>query len=121
MGCGRISADCRCVANSKPCCVDFVLEPLRVICVTPDTSEHAGRVRRYFDERVADYDTFYEPPYAAVRAFNRVFRKAVYLRRDQVITLARQYGCRTMLDVGCGSGRNSVWFVRNGIPHVHGI
>lgn len=85
------------------------------------TSEHTGKVQHYFDERMADYDAFYDPPSAAVRWFNRVFRKAVYMRRDQVAILARRFGCKTVLDVGCGTGRNSVWFVRNGIEHVHGI
>jgi SAM-dependent methyltransferase len=78
-------------------------------------------VQTYFDERVADYDAFYDPPSAMARQFNRVFRKAVFMRRDQTAILANQYGCRTLLDVGCGSGRNSVWFARNGIEHVVGI
>ena len=89
--------------------------------MTQVTSEHAGKVRQYFDERKADYDAFYDPPSRALRWFNRVFRKAVYLRRDQVAILARQFGCRTVLDVGCGTGRNSVWFVRNGVEFVHGV
>lgn len=86
-----------------------------------DTSEHSSKVREYFDARVADYDAFYEPDSALRRWFNRVFRKAVYARRDQVLTLAQRHDCKTVLDVGCGSGRNGVWWTRNGIERVHGV
>jgi cyclopropane fatty-acyl-phospholipid synthase-like methyltransferase len=86
-----------------------------------DSSEHEAKVQDFFDRRVDAYDAFYEPHSAFERWFSRVFRKAVYLRRDQVPILAQRYGCKTMLDVGCGSGRNSVWFARNGIERVHGI
>jgi len=89
--------------------------------VTPDTSEHAAKVRDYFDHRVAAYDAFYEEPSRFGRWFNRTFRKAVYMRRDQTTALADRYGCRTLLDVGCGSGQNSVWFVRHGIERVFGL
>ncbi len=87
----------------------------------PQDSDHSVKVRDYFDGRVADYDAFYDPPSALWRAFNRVFRKAVYLRRDQALAVARQHGCRTMLDVGCGSGRNSIYFARKGIERVFGV
>ncbi len=89
--------------------------------MTRDTSEHTEKVREYFDARMADYDAFYDPPSAVARWFNRVFRKAVYLRRDQVLTLARQFQCRTVLDVGCGTGRNTIWWARHGLDRLHGI
>ena len=89
--------------------------------MTQEPSSHATRVRTFFDARVSDYDAFYEPPSRWARQFNRIFRKAVFLRRDQTIVLARQFGCRTILDVGCGSGRNSVWFARQGIERVVGV
>jgi ubiquinone/menaquinone biosynthesis C-methylase UbiE len=89
--------------------------------VTRDSSEHTVKVRDYFDDRVAEYDAFYDPPSRWLRAFNRVFRKAVYLRRDQALALAKQYGCTTMLDVGCGSGQNSVFFARRGVERVFGV
>jgi len=86
--------------------------------VNPDDSKHTVMVRDYFDGRVADYDAFYDPPSAWLRLFNRVFRKAVYLRRDQALAASLQHGCRTMLDVGCGSGQNTVYFARHGIERL---
>ena len=82
---------------------------------------HDEQVREYFDTRVADYDAFYEEPSSFGRWFNRVFRQPVYQRRDQVLTLARRYGCKSVLDVGCGSGRNTVWWARQGIEELFGV
>lgn len=84
-------------------------------------SEHATKVRNFFDRRVAAYDAFYEPASPLHRRFNRIFRKAVYLRRDQTMELAKRYGCWSVLEVGCGSGQNAVWFVRNGADRVTGV
>jgi len=86
-----------------------------------DSSKHEAKVQDFFDKRVDAYDAFYKPHSAFERSFSHVFRKAVYLRRDQVPIIAQQHGCKSMLDVGCGSGRNSVWFARNGIERVFGI
>lgn len=84
-------------------------------------SRHDVLVRDYFDGRVAEYDAFYDPPSRFQRWFNRVFRKAVYLRRDQALAVALRHDCKTMLDVGCGSAQNSVYFVRHGVQHVFGV
>jgi SAM-dependent methyltransferase len=89
--------------------------------VTPDNSKHTVLVRDYFDARVADYDGFYDSPSWWARTFNRLFRKAVYLRRDQALTVTLRHGCRTMLDVGCGSGQNTVYFARHGVEHILGV
>ncbi len=86
-----------------------------------DHSEHTQRVHGFFDARASFYDAFYEPGTAFQQWFNRVFRKAVYLRRDQVATLAYAYGCKTVLDVGCGSGRNTIWWAHQGIERLHGV
>ncbi|MBN1344009.1 MAG: methyltransferase domain-containing protein [Phycisphaerae bacterium] len=86
-----------------------------------DSSEHVRKVRRYFDARKAEYDAFYDSPSSFGRWFNRTFRRAVYLRRDRALTLARQYGCKTLLDVGCGSGRNTVFWARGGLECCHGV
>ena len=88
----------------------------------PENSvKHDSQVRDYFEAHVADYDAFYEPGSGLQRWFNRLFRKAVYLRRDEVLNLARRFDCRTLLDVGCGSGRNTAWWARNGVASLHGV
>ena len=104
-----------------PCFLVTVSEQQRIIFTMPDTSNHTNKVRNFFDDRVGAYDAFYDDPSRFSRWFSRVFRKAVYLRRDQTAILAERYHCRTLLDVGCGSGQNSVWFVRHGIEHVFGL
>ena len=86
-----------------------------------DRFEHAELIRGYFDDRMADYDAFYEPPSEFWRWFNHTFRKAVYLRRDEVLALADRFDCQDVLDVGCGSGRNTVWWARHGIAALHGV
>jgi 2-polyprenyl-3-methyl-5-hydroxy-6-metoxy-1,4-benzoquinol methylase len=86
----------------------------------PDV-QHTGQVRAYFDRRVAAYDAFYDPPSPLARWFNRVFRKAVYLRRDEALRVTLSAGCQTMLDVGCGSGQNTVYFARHGVPRILGV
>lgn len=86
-----------------------------------ERADHTGKVQHFFDRRVAAYDGFYDSPSAFSRWFSRVFRKAVYLRRDGTVQLAQRFQCRTLLDVGCGSGRTAVWFARNGIERITGI
>lgn len=83
--------------------------------------QHTETVRDYFQTRADDYDAFYDAETGLHRWFNRTFRKAVYLRRDQVIVLARRFGCESLLDVGCGSGRNTIWWARQGVQRVHGV
>ncbi len=86
-----------------------------------DASKHDEQVRDFFDTWVSSYDAFYEERSLLGRWFNRVFRKAVYLRRDGVLLLARQYGCKSVLDVGCGSGRNTVYWAQQGIDQLLGV
>jgi ubiquinone/menaquinone biosynthesis C-methylase UbiE len=86
-----------------------------------DASKHDEQVRDFFDAWVASYDAFYEEPSLLGRWFNRVFRKGVYLRREAVLTLAREYGCKSVLDVGCGSGRNTVYWAQHGVEQLLGI
>jgi 2-polyprenyl-3-methyl-5-hydroxy-6-metoxy-1,4-benzoquinol methylase len=86
-----------------------------------DVTKHDEQVRDFFDTWVSSYDAFYEEPTLLGRWFNRVFRKAVYLRRDGVSLLAKEYDCKSILDVGCGSGRNTVLWAQQGIEQLLGI
>ena len=84
-------------------------------------TQHDEQVRGYFDQRMSDYDGFYEPASRTHQLFNRVFRKAVYARRDQALELAKSFDCNSLLDIGCGSGRNTAWWARNGVSKLHGV
>ncbi len=89
--------------------------------MTSTQIQDRDKVQTFFDTHVADYDAFYEQPSAFGRWFNRVFRKAIQLRRDEVVTLAKEYDCKTLLDVGCGSGRNTVFWAHHGLERLHGV
>jgi len=89
--------------------------------MTSTRIQDRDRVQTFFDTHVTDYDAFYEQPSAFGRWFNRVFRKGVQMRRDEVVTLAKKYGCKTLLDVGCGSGRNTVFWAHQGFERLHGV
>ena len=82
---------------------------------------NSTKVRSFFDGHTDSYDGFYEPRSSIQRVVNRWFRQGVYLRRDKVVDLMKQSACKTILDVGCGSGRNSVWWALHGAEHVHGV
>jgi len=89
--------------------------------ITNDATRHDEQVTTYFDTHVAAYDAFYEERSAFGRWFNRTFRKAVYIRRDEVPVLAKRYGCKTLLDVGCGSGRNTIFWANHGLERLYGV
>ena len=63
--------------------------------MTKTTLKHSEQVRDHFDDRWSQYNGFYEPSSRFHRWLNHVFRKAVYARRDQVLTLAKQFNCRS--------------------------
>lgn len=66
--------------------------------------------REYWNRHGKDFADLYERK----SLFNRVFRRALYLRAKMTVEeIARTAGA-TVLDVGCGPGRNSVLFVTEG-------
>jgi 2-polyprenyl-3-methyl-5-hydroxy-6-metoxy-1,4-benzoquinol methylase len=55
------------------------------------------------------------------RAFNRVFRKAVFQRYELTFREAGDVTGKSALDIGCGSGIYSVDFARRGARRVLGV
>lgn len=66
--------------------------------------------REYWDRHAEAFAGLYGQP----TWFNRVFREALYLRAWMTVEAIQQTPAATVLDVGCGPGRNSVLFVKQG-------
>jgi 2-polyprenyl-3-methyl-5-hydroxy-6-metoxy-1,4-benzoquinol methylase len=86
-----------------------------------DNGSHQEKVSRFFQRRAEIWDGIYETDSPFWRWFNRVFRKGVFLRAELTIQAAADNSCRSVLDVGCGSGRVSCLLARSGVEHVRGV
>jgi len=82
---------------------------------------HQEKVSGFFRRRAEIWDAVYGTPSRFWRWFNRVFRKAIYLRAELAIRAAVEHNCRSVLDVGCGSGRISCLLAASGVDRVHGV
>ena len=71
-------------------------------------------VKKYFEDTVEDFDEIYDNEGDALKRFiNKVFRKA--MRERFILTLQECEGDnKTILDIGCGSGRISLPLAENG-------
>ena len=78
-------------------------------------------VARYFDRNASAFDSLYEDDAGAVGWFNHLFRRGLYERVHHTVRELETLQAPTVVDVGCGSGRNSVIFVRSGARRVIGI
>lgn len=79
------------------------------------------RTRRYFEEHAAQFDSLYHEGQPLQRAFNRTFRKAIYERFAITFEQSAPIAGRTVLDVGCGSGRYAIEYARRGAARVVGL
>jgi 2-polyprenyl-3-methyl-5-hydroxy-6-metoxy-1,4-benzoquinol methylase len=79
------------------------------------------RVGAFFQRRAEIWDDIYQTDSRFWRWFNHTFRKGVFLRAEMALRVALDNGCRSVLDVGCGSGRVSCVLADHGIGRVHGI
>lgn len=66
--------------------------------------------KSYWDMQAEDFAGLYEKP----SRLDYFLRPALYLRLEQTINEIKQVPDATVLDVGCGPGRNSVDFIRAG-------
>lgn len=74
--------------------------------------------RAYWEQHGRAFADLYEKP----TLINRLFRRALYLRARMAVEAVRATPGATVLDVGCGSGRNSVLFVKEaGASRVLGV
>ena len=79
------------------------------------------RTQRYFHEHAAQFDSIYHQGQPIQSAFNRLFRKAIYERYAITFEQSEPLAGKSVLDIGCGSGRYAVEFARRGAARVVGV
>jgi 2-polyprenyl-3-methyl-5-hydroxy-6-metoxy-1,4-benzoquinol methylase len=79
------------------------------------------RTERYFQERACQFDALYAEERKSTYFLNRLFRRPLYERVRCAVEAFQGLRDFTVLDVGCGSGRNSVVFAKSGARRVVGI
>lgn len=79
------------------------------------------RTQQYFDRNARTFDALYHEAQPLQRILNRWLRKAIYERLAITFERSEPLAGRTVLDVGCGTGRYAVEFARRGAARVVGI
>jgi ubiquinone/menaquinone biosynthesis C-methylase UbiE len=80
------------------------------------------RVQAHFDADARRFDAIYDDNKDFVRAWiDRVWRGVVRRRLDLTLQLLEPLAGKTILDVGCGSGRFCLAFAHRGVARVVGV
>lgn len=89
---------------------------------TTTMSPNTDDLQRYWDKNAAAFDSLYESNGLAERAFNKVFRRALFERvAKSAKRIVETKSNARVLDVGCGSGRTSIPIAKAGAGHVTGV
>lgn len=79
-------------------------------------------VRSYFERSAVAFDSLYDEKATPFwRFINKTFRRDIYERFLLTMEHAQLYRSKSVLDVGCGSGRYEVGLASLGVPEVLGI
>lgn len=79
------------------------------------------KIELYFQQRARQFDALYAEERDWRYYDNRVFRRALYERVCLTVEAFRGLDDFTVLDLGCGSGRNCLVFLKCGARRVVGI
>ncbi|MDH4223848.1 MAG: methyltransferase domain-containing protein [candidate division Zixibacteria bacterium] len=80
------------------------------------------KVKKYFQKKAIRFDTIYEENKSfSQKVVDRLFRQVVKDRFDLTFQKISELKGKTVLDVGCGSGRYTLEFVRKGAEKIVGI
>ena len=78
-------------------------------------------VKHRFEWDARNFAAIYEADSLVWRWFNRIFRKAIFVRYAIAMRESGDVTGKSILDIGCGSGVYSVEFARRGAKRVLGI
>lgn len=78
-------------------------------------------VEAYFHSRAEQFDALYGPQPRWQRWWNQIFRAGLYERAGLALAELHAVENCSVLDIGCGSGRNSILFAEAGARKVVGI
>jgi len=81
----------------------------------------AEKIEVYFDRQAQPFDELYSEQRTWRYVANRWLRRALYQRVRLTVAALQGLQDFSVLDVGCGSGRNSVAFLKSGARRVVGI
>lgn len=79
------------------------------------------KTERYFQKRAREFDALYDEKLDWRYVLNHIFRRPLYDRVRLTVEEFEGLEHFAVLDVGCGSGRNSVIFARRGARRVVGV
>lgn len=81
----------------------------------------AGRVGRFFDSRARQFDRIYRETSYVKRTLNSVLRPGIYARSKILLREVQRLGAPRILDVGSGSGVNSLAALEAGASFALGV
>ncbi len=77
--------------------------------------------KQYFETHALSFDSIYLNESRFARWFNRTFRKAIYERFRFALEASGDMNGKSVLDIGCGSGRYVVEYAKRGARRVVGV
>ncbi len=84
-------------------------------------SDISLKVGRFFDVRARQFDRIYRDDNALERLINQSLRAMIYERAAALLEEVERLDAPTVLDVGCGSGVNSIAAIEAGASSAFGV